>query len=182
MSQFWREQRRLWIWQVDQKRSHKIGHNAGSYLNFLWTINDLQGLGRGDWRHSPTNGALHPHQQAQNSGYRRCRDRPNQKPPRQWRHAAAWHRSIFALLTPIWHLGCPFWASATPRIKAGDTTLQARVGDLIYVGLLGADYMLFRVYQDWLHQNPGNHMYGRIIEYGKRRSRWEKIIGIPNKQ
>ena len=49
-----------------------------------------------------------------------------------------------------------------PRVEARDTALQARAGDLPYVGLLGADYMLYGFYQDWVHQNTGEHLDGGI--------------------
>ena len=45
-----------------------------------------------------------------------------------------------------------------PRIKAGDAALQARKGDLPDVRLLGANYMLYGVYQDWEHQDQGDHL------------------------
>ena len=46
-------------------------------------------------------------------------------------------------------------ASATPparlRIDADDAALQVRESDLPDVRFLGADYMLYGVYQDWVH-------------------------------
>ena len=53
------------------------------------------------------------------------------------------------------------------RVENGDNALQSRVGDLLDVLLLGSNYMLFGVYQDWVHQNTGNHMDCRITEGGK---------------
>ena len=58
-----------------------------------------------------------------------------------------------------------------PRVEAGDATVIARVGDLLNVCLLGADDMLFRVYQDWVHKNPGNYLDGGITENGKWQAR-----------
>ena len=52
-------------------------------------------------------------------------------------------------------------------IKDGDAALQAHVGYLLYFCLLGSDYMLSGVYQDWVHQNPWKHMYDRITENGR---------------
>ena len=54
-----------------------------------------------------------------------------------------------------------------PRVEAKYAALQASVGDIPDVRLLGADNMLFSVYQDWVYQNPGEHLDGRITEDGK---------------
>ena len=51
-----------------------------------------------------------------------------------------------------------------PGVEAGDADLQAQDGDLPDVRLLGANYMLYGVYQDWVHQNPGDHLDGIIAE------------------
>ena len=51
-----------------------------------------------------------------------------------------------------------------PHVEDGDAALQDRNGDLPYVRLLGADYMLYSVYQDWVHQNTGDHLDGGIME------------------
>ena len=61
-----------------------------------------------------------------------------------------------------------------PRVKSGDAALQARVGYLSDVRLLGADYMLYGVYQDWVHQDPGEHLDGGISEDSKWQARWKK--------
>ena len=45
-----------------------------------------------------------------------------------------------------------------PRVEARDAALQACVGYLPDVRLMGADYMLFGVYQDWVQQNTANHL------------------------
>ena len=58
-----------------------------------------------------------------------------------------------------------------PRIKAGDAALQARKGDLPDVRLLVTDYILYGVYQDWVHQNPGDHLDGGTTEYSKWKAR-----------
>ena len=47
-----------------------------------------------------------------------------------------------------------------PRVKARDAAIQARAGDLQDVRFLCIDYMLYGVYQDWVHQNPGEHLDG----------------------
>ena len=39
-----------------------------------------------------------------------------------------------------------------PRVEAVDAFLQAQEGDLPEVRLLGDDYMLYSVYQDWVCQ------------------------------
>ena len=54
-----------------------------------------------------------------------------------------------------------------PRVNAGNAALQAREGDLPDVRLLGADYMMYGVYQDWVHQNPVEKLNGGIAEDSK---------------
>ena len=66
-----------------------------------------------------------------------------------------------------------------PCIKAGDVALQAREGDLPDVCLLGTDYIFYGVYQDWVHQNPGDHLNGVIAEDSKWQARWEKLVCMP---
>ena len=63
-----------------------------------------------------------------------------------------------------------------PHVEAGDAAFQARAGDLPDVRLLGADYMLYGVYQDWVHQNSGDHLYGGIVEYSKWQARWKNLF------
>ena len=47
------------------------------------------------------------------------------------------------------------------------------MGDLPDVRLLGANCMLFGVYQDWVHQNPEDNLDGGIKEDGKWQARWK---------
>ena len=54
-----------------------------------------------------------------------------------------------------------------PHVEAGDSAVLAGTGDLLDVRLLVADNMLFGVYQDWVHKNSGNNLYGGITEDGK---------------
>ena len=49
-----------------------------------------------------------------------------------------------------------------PCVKAGDVALQVQERDLPDTNLLGSDYMIYGVYQDWGHQNPGEHLDGGI--------------------
>ena len=62
---------------------------------------------------------------------------------------------------------------AYPRVGDGYAALQACMGDLTDVLLLGADNMLFGGYQDWVHQNSGDHLDSGITEYGKCQYRWK---------
>ena len=39
--------------------------------------------------------------------------------------------------------------------------------------------MLYGVYQDWVHQNPGDHLYVVIVEDSKCQVRWEKLVFMP---
>ena len=54
-----------------------------------------------------------------------------------------------------------------PRGEAGDFAVHAQEGDLSYVCLLSAEYMLYGVYQNWVHQNLGDHLDGGIAEDSK---------------
>ena len=47
---------------------------------------------------------------------------------------------------------------------------------------MGADYMLYSVYQDWMYQNPGDHLDGGIAEESKWQVRWKKIVCIPTQR
>ena len=66
-------------------------------------------------------------------------------------------------------------ASATPpprqRIESGNDALQAQEGDLPDVRLIGIDYMLYVVYQYWVHQNSQDHLDGVIAEESKCQAR-----------
>ena len=42
-----------------------------------------------------------------------------------------------------------------PCVKADDNTLEAPEGDLPDVRLIASDYMLYGVFQNWMHQNQG---------------------------
>ena len=67
-------------------------------------------------------------------------------------------------------------ASAAPpphlHVEAGYVTLQAQEGPLSDLCLLGPDYMLYGVYQDWVHQNPGDHLDEGIAEDSKLQAWW----------
>ena len=66
-----------------------------------------------------------------------------------------------------------------PHVKSGDAALQARAGDLLYVCLLGANYMLYGVYQGWVTQNTGEHLDGGIKEDSKWQAKCKKIFCMP---
>ena len=71
-------------------------------------------------------------------------------------------------------------ASAAPpprqRVEVANAALQAREGDLLDVRLIGTNYMLYGVYQDWVHQNPGDHLDGGIAEDSKWQAWWRKMF------
>ena len=69
-----------------------------------------------------------------------------------------------------------------PRNDAGDAAIPAPAGDLLYVLLLGDNNTIFGVYQDWVYQNPGEHLDGGIAEDGKWKARWEKLFCIPTQR
>ena len=54
-----------------------------------------------------------------------------------------------------------------PHVEARNAALQVQEGYLPDVRLLGADYMIYGVYQDWEHQNPGDHLDRGIVEDSK---------------
>ena len=67
-------------------------------------------------------------------------------------------------------------------VKAIDAALQARAEDLPDVRLLWSNYMLYELYQDWVHQNPGEHLDGGIAEYIKWQARSEKLVCMLNQR
>ena len=69
-----------------------------------------------------------------------------------------------------------------PRVEAGNAALQEQQGYLPDVRLLGAECMIYGVYQDWVHQNQGDHLDGGIAEYRKWQVRWEKIVCMPTQR
>ena len=52
-------------------------------------------------------------------------------------------------------------------------------GNLPGVCLTAANDVLFGVYQDWVHQNPGIHLDGEINEDVKWQARWENLFVFP---
>ena len=69
-----------------------------------------------------------------------------------------------------------------PCIDAGNTSFLTRVGELPEVRLQGSDNVLLGVYQYWMHQNPGNHIYGRITEDGKWKARSTQSYDAPSRK
>ena len=69
-----------------------------------------------------------------------------------------------------------------PRVKAGNADLQGREGDLPDARLLGSDYMLYGVYHNWAHQNPGDQLDGGILEDSNWQARWEKLVCMPTQR
>ena len=59
-----------------------------------------------------------------------------------------------------------------PRIEATCAAFIDRAGELPDVCLLGYNNILFGVYQDWVHQNTGNHLDDGIKEDGKLQPMW----------
>ena len=47
---------------------------------------------------------------------------------------------------------------------------------------MDASDALFGVYQDWVHQNPGTHLYGGIREDGKWQAIWKKLVCLPTQR
>ena len=58
-------------------------------------------------------------------------------------------------------------------VEDGIAALQERYEDLPDVYLLSADYMMYGLYQDWVHQNQGEHLYGWIAEDSKWQAQWK---------
>ena len=173
--QFWREQRRLRICWVDRKLAHEIIHHGVPCGTHKKTVKDVWGIGRGYRHHSPTNRDIHPHQQDQSSGARQHWYRSDQKLPRQWCHATAWHPEILATLTSDRHLGRPVQASTIPpcwgrrRSHPGTHRIPP-----VCPPPRSWQHALW-VYQDWVHQNNGNHMDGEIKEDGKWQDRQKNL-------
>ena len=38
------------------------------------------------------------------------------------------------------------------------------------------------IYQGWVHQNPGDHLDGRIAEDSKWKAQWEKLVCMPTQR
>ena len=57
--------------------------------------------------------------------------------------------------------------SPRPRVEDGEAALQASEGELPDVRLLGANCILYGVYQDWVHQNLGYQLDVGIAEDSK---------------
>ena len=73
--------------------------------------------------------------------------------------------ALFALDRPPTH----------PCIDVVDAAVLVRVGELTEVRFQRANDMLFGVLKYWVHQNPGNHIYGGIKKYGKWQDRLENL-------
>ena len=58
-----------------------------------------------------------------------------------------------------------------PCIKESEAAFKVREEDLLDVGLLCANYILYGVYQDWVHQSLGYHLDGEITENSKWQAR-----------
>ena len=63
-----------------------------------------------------------------------------------------------------------------PHIDFSDTTRLVIAENYPEVRLKAAYNALFGVYQDWVHQNPWNNLYGEIKENGKWQYRWRKLV------
>ena len=50
------------------------------------------------------------------------------------------------------------------------------MADLHEVQRKVSDNALYGVYQDWVHQNPGNNLDGRINDDGKWKARCKKLV------
>ena len=42
--------------------------------------------------------------------------------------------------------------------------------------------MIYGVYQDWVHQNPGDHLDARIAEDIKWQARWKTLVCMPTQR
>ena len=69
-----------------------------------------------------------------------------------------------------------------PCVESGDVDLQAREVYLPDIFLLGSNYMIYGVYQDWVHQNPGDHLDEGIAEDSKWQARWRKLFCTSNQR
>ena len=56
-------------------------------------------------------------------------------------------------------------------IEDGNSTRLVSLSELPKVRLKGANISFYGVFQDWVHQNPGNHFDGGIKEDGKWQAR-----------
>ena len=63
-----------------------------------------------------------------------------------------------------------------PHDESGNAALQSQGVELPDVGLLVANYMIYGFYQDWVHQNPGDHLDEGIAEDSKWQVRWKNLF------
>ena len=63
-----------------------------------------------------------------------------------------------------------------PRVNSGNTARLSSMADHPEVRLKAYKDALFGVYQDWVHQNPGNHLDNGINEDGKWKYRVRKLF------
>ena len=68
------------------------------------------------------------------------------------------------------------------REYASNITHLASKSNLPGDRLTAADDILFEIYQDWVHQNPGTYLDGGIEEDGEWKKRWEKILFLPTQR
>ena len=68
------------------------------------------------------------------------------------------------------------------RVEAVNDSLQEQEGYLPDVHLLSTNYMLYGIYQYWVHQNQGDHLDGGIAEDSKWQARWKKIVCMPTQR
>ena len=69
-----------------------------------------------------------------------------------------------------------------PRVEAGNAALKAQEEDLPDVRFFGANYMIYGVYQYWVHQNSVDHLDGGIVEDIKWQAQWEKLVCMPTQR
>ena len=63
--------------------------------------------------------------------------------------------------------------------ETSSTTCLVSEGNIPRDLLAAANYKLFGDYQDYVHQNPGTHMYGSIEENGKWQERCKRLSFCP---
>ena len=68
---------------------------------------------------------------------------------------------------PVDTLYTPYSPLPGPREDAIDDACLSIKSNLPGDHPIAADDMLFNIYQDWVHQNPGTHLNGGIEEDGK---------------
>jgi hypothetical protein len=70
----------------------------------------------------------------------------------------------------------------TPSLEEEEEVQDTPIGDLPGAVISEADLKMKEVYGDYVHQNDGSHLDGRIKEDGAWQEQWRKLIALPSQR